>query len=143
MISLEQERNRYVPLISEKNKYLRAKQQSMDLSEHYVSIPSTGGENIPMSTDNYVTLNNVQSLDPEDQLLQSEFEKVAMFRRGGPTSGIYNKRLLFDKTGKTVLHHDKLPPQLSKANALPGQDSIMLQYDRANMWSAQTGDREN
>lgn len=39
-------------------------------------------------------------IDPDEKLLQSEYEKVAMFRRGAPGSMIYNnKRLLFEKTG--------------------------------------------
>ena len=59
-----------------------------------------------MSKDNYVSLQNSIMVDQDEKLLQSEYEKVAMFRRGAPGSVVYNKRLLFEKTGKTILPHD-------------------------------------
>ena len=77
-------------------------------------------------------------VDQDEKLLQSEYEKVAMFRRGAPGSVVYNKRLLFEKTGKTILPHDQLPAKL-EACLQPGQDSIMINYDRSNMQSAQAG----
>ena len=60
---------------------------------------------------------------------------------GGPTSKVLKKRILFEKTGKTVLPHDLLPPRLED-RMRPGQDSIMYHYDRSNAWSAHTGQRE-
>lgn len=133
ILMLDQERSRYVPIMSAKNKSIRAR-RSTDMSVQNMTVQSTDGK-APMSQDNYVTLKNAITLDPEEKLLQSEYEKVAIIRRGGPASGIYNKRMLFEKTGKTILPHDQLPPKM-RGSFQPGQDSIMLHYDRANMWSA-------